>query len=109
LCVYFLENCVAEEESVEEEVETPVKPKKFKWEAVMTEVLQSAADCEMPVKKLRKRVLAEYESRGGEGKGEKTLEWALSRFEKKLNNAHLFKVQKERVKLVAVASDDVDD
>lgn len=69
---------------------------KFEWEKVITAVLQKKG--EMPIKKLRKKVLAEYTSRKGELRSEEKI---LAKFSKKVNKNPKFKVHKERVKLKA--------
>ncbi|KAL3865334.1 hypothetical protein ACJMK2_006933 [Sinanodonta woodiana] len=67
----------------------------FNWEDVITEVLKSKGE-EISIKKLKKKVLAEYLFRGGSNKSEEKL-WA--KFDKKLTKNPKFKVLKDRVKL----------
>lgn len=73
---------------------------KFKWEAAIIGVLKRADDKEMSVKKLKKKVLAEYHARGGDGKSY-TEEKLMAKFTKKINNNPRLKVLKENVKLMS--------
>lgn len=81
----------------EEDSEPPQKKykTKFDWAGVMHQVIKKKG--EISVKKLRKKVLAEYLSQGCTEKTEEKL-WA--KFEKKLKKNPTFKVLKDRVKLV---------
>ncbi|KAI8492865.1 hypothetical protein Bbelb_294620 [Branchiostoma belcheri] len=72
---------------------------KFPWESVISTVLLKADDHELSVKKLRKKVLAEFHAQGGDGKT-RTEEKLLATFDKKINKNQRFKVTKDRVKLV---------
>nr|XP_022337342.1 cell growth-regulating nucleolar protein-like [Crassostrea virginica]XP_022337344.1 cell growth-regulating nucleolar protein-like [Crassostrea virginica]XP_022337345.1 cell growth-regulating nucleolar protein-like [Crassostrea virginica] len=86
-----------EEENDEEDVnedDSKSSKVKFDWESIITEVLKKKG--EMPLKKLRKKVLAEYVSIRGEPRSEEKI---LAKFNKKVNKNPKFKVQKERVKL----------
>ncbi|XP_050395384.1 cell growth-regulating nucleolar protein [Patella vulgata] len=87
-----------EEEEEEEEEEQPVKKRKIKfdWEKTIITVLKTKGE-DLPVKKLRKKVLAEYSSQGGCLESEAELS---AKFNKKLMKNPKFKVLKERVKLV---------
>lgn len=85
-------NGVEEEGEVNEEDSKSTE--KFEWEEVITAVLEKKG--EMPIKKLRKKVLAEYTSRRGEPRSEEKI---LAKFSKKVNKNPKFKVHKERVKL----------
>ncbi|XP_061171910.1 cell growth-regulating nucleolar protein-like [Saccostrea echinata] len=67
---------------------------KFDWEQVITEVLHKKG--EITLKKLRKKVLAEYASVRGEPGSEEKI---LAKFMKKVNKNPRIKVHKERVKL----------
>ncbi|XP_013773189.1 cell growth-regulating nucleolar protein-like [Limulus polyphemus] len=71
--------------------------KKFKWEKVIKEILKQAPDNELSIKKLRKKVLAEYEACGGENKPLSDNE-VRAKFEKKISHNPKLKVHKERVK-----------
>ncbi|XP_052771794.1 cell growth-regulating nucleolar protein-like [Mya arenaria] len=85
----------------EEESSEPVKKKfktKFNWAEIVQEVLESKGP-EIKIKKLRKKVLAEYLSQGCTAKSEEKL-WAT--FEKKLKRNHAVKIMGDRVKLVTV-------
>ncbi|CAH1258289.1 LYAR [Branchiostoma lanceolatum] len=83
----------------EEAVEKTAKPAKFPWESVISSVLLKAGDHELSVKKLKKKVLAEFHARGGDSKT-RTEEKLLATFHKKINKNPRFKVIKDRVKLV---------
>ncbi|ESO93049.1 hypothetical protein LOTGIDRAFT_206535 [Lottia gigantea] len=85
------------DESEESEEEKVVKKRKikFSWEKVIEEVLNTKGE-EIPLKKLRKKVLAEYASQGGCLESEDELS---AKFMKKLTKNPKFKVLKERVKL----------
>lgn len=96
------ENDVSElDQTVNDDEETSEPPKKkyktkFNWEEVMQQVIKKKE--EMSVKKLRKKVLAEYLAQGCTAKSEEKL-WA--KFNKKLKKNPAFKVLKDRVKLVS--------
>eukprot|EP00058_Branchiostoma_floridae_P023639 XP_002609129.1 hypothetical protein BRAFLDRAFT_115317 [Branchiostoma floridae] len=79
--------------------EQTVKPAKFPWESVISAVLLKADDHQVSVKKLTKKVLAEFHARGGDGKT-RTEEKLLATFHKKVNKNPRFKVIKDRVTLV---------
>ncbi|XP_073325017.1 cell growth-regulating nucleolar protein [Pagrus major] len=88
----------AAEES--EETEDQAVPKgKFNWKGTIKAVLRASSDQELPVKKLRKKVLAAYYSFTGDG-NYKTEEDVLALFNKKISNNPKFKVLKDRVRLV---------
>ncbi|XP_029358600.1 cell growth-regulating nucleolar protein [Echeneis naucrates] len=72
---------------------------KFNWKGNIKAVLRESPDQELPVKKLRKKVLAAYYSFIGDGNF-KTEEEVLALFNKKVNNNPKFRVLKERVKLL---------
>ncbi|KAM9361688.1 cell growth-regulating nucleolar protein [Symphorus nematophorus] len=83
-----------------EETEVQEAPKgKFNWKGNIKAVLREAPDQELPVKKLRKKVLAAYYSFTGEANF-KTEEDVLALFNKKINNNPKFRVLKDRVRLV---------
>ncbi|XP_076345850.1 cell growth-regulating nucleolar protein isoform X2 [Tachypleus tridentatus] len=75
------------------------RSKKFKWEKVIKAILKQAPDNELSVKKLRKKVLAEYEAHGGENKPLSNIE-VHAKFEKKISHNPKLKVHKEKVKLL---------
>ncbi|XP_077430069.1 cell growth-regulating nucleolar protein [Vanacampus margaritifer] len=71
----------------------------FKWKETIKAVLKTSSDQELPVKKLRKKVLAAYFSVTGDGNF-KTKEEVLALFNKKINHNPKFRVLKDRVRLV---------
>ncbi|NXU19395.1 LYAR protein, partial [Pardalotus punctatus] len=71
---------------------------KFNWKGTIKAVLKEAPDNEISIKKLRKKVIAQYYAVTGED--HKTEEEILVLFNKKVNNNPKFKVLKEKVKLV---------
>ncbi|XP_068171555.1 cell growth-regulating nucleolar protein [Antennarius striatus] len=82
------------------EVEAQTVPKgKFNWKKTISVVLRESPDQELPIKKLRKKVLAAYYSFAGDG-NYKTKEDVLALFNKKINNNPKFRVLKDRAKLV---------
>ncbi|XP_036956668.1 cell growth-regulating nucleolar protein [Acanthopagrus latus] len=88
----------AAEES--EETEDQAVPKgKFNWKGTIKAVLRASPDQELPVKKLRKKVVAAYYSFTGDGNF-KTEEDVLALFNKKISNNPKFKVLKDRVRFV---------
>ncbi|OWF49528.1 cell growth-regulating nucleolar protein-like [Mizuhopecten yessoensis] len=84
--------------NIEEEEDTEESPAKrgtkFDWVEVITSLLQSKG--EITLKKLRKKVLAEYLSQGGRAMTEEKLG---ATFTKKVTKNPTFVVHKERVKL----------
>ncbi|XP_072550546.1 cell growth-regulating nucleolar protein [Salminus brasiliensis] len=70
---------------------------KFNWKGTIKAVLQQAPDEGLPVKKLRKKVLAAYYSFSGDG-NYRSEEEVFSLFNKKLKNPK-FKVLKDKVRL----------
>ncbi|NWX33786.1 LYAR protein, partial [Notiomystis cincta] len=93
-------------ESVSEDMETEnindneenVGTGKFNWKGTIKAVLKQAPDNEISVKKLRKKVIAQYYAVAGER--HKTEEEILVIFNKKVNNNPKFRVLKDKVKLV---------
>ncbi|NXP63419.1 LYAR protein, partial [Chloropsis cyanopogon] len=71
---------------------------KFNWKGTIKAVLKQAPDNEISVKKLRKKVIAQYYAVAGER--HKTEEEILVIFNKKVNNNPKFRVLKDKVKLV---------
>ncbi|XP_006016835.1 cell growth-regulating nucleolar protein isoform X1 [Alligator sinensis] len=71
---------------------------KFNWKGTIKAILSQAPDNEISIKKLRKKVLAQYHAVAGEH--HKTQEDLLVIFNKKVNNNPKFKVLKEKVKLL---------
>lgn len=83
-----------------EETEDQEVPKgKFNWKGNIKAVLRESDDQELPLKKLRKKVLAAYYSFSGDGNFKKEEE-VFALFNKKVNNNPKFRVLKERVRLV---------
>ncbi|NXM01119.1 LYAR protein, partial [Tyrannus savana] len=72
---------------------------KFNWKGTIKAVLKQAPDNEISIKKLRKKVIAQYYAVAGEQQ-HKSEEEILVTFNKKVNNNPKFKVLKDRVKLV---------
>ncbi|XP_054640706.1 cell growth-regulating nucleolar protein [Dunckerocampus dactyliophorus] len=77
----------------------PVAQGNFKWKETIKAVLRNSPDQELPVKKLRKKVLAAYFTVTGDGNF-KTKEEVLGLFNKKINNNPKFRVLKDRVSLI---------
>ncbi|XP_042325834.1 cell growth-regulating nucleolar protein isoform X2 [Sceloporus undulatus] len=71
---------------------------KFRWKETIKAVLKQAPDHEISVKKLRKKVLAQYYAVAADHyKSEKEI---LALFNKKVSNNPKFRVLKEKVKLI---------
>ncbi|KAK3094351.1 hypothetical protein FSP39_000694 [Pinctada imbricata] len=83
-----------EEEEEEEDIKVKRSKVKFDWIDVITKVLRKKG--EISVKKLRKKVLAEYASQTGDPGQEEKL---YSKFNKKIKKNPTFVVLKDRVKL----------
>ncbi|XP_037347159.2 cell growth-regulating nucleolar protein [Pungitius pungitius] len=82
------------------ETEDQKVPKgKFNWKGNIKAVLRESADQELPVKKLKKKIVAAYYSFAGDGNFKKEEE-VLALFNKKINNNPKFRVLKDRVRLV---------
>ncbi|NXL61666.1 LYAR protein, partial [Chordeiles acutipennis] len=71
---------------------------KFNWKGTIKAVLKQAPDNEISIKKLRKKVIAQYYAVAGEH--HKSEEDILVIFNKKVNNNPKFKVLKDKVKLL---------
>ncbi|KAM9580531.1 cell growth-regulating nucleolar protein isoform 1-T1 [Guaruba guarouba] len=71
---------------------------KFNWKGTIKAVLKQAPDNEISIKKLRKKVIAQYYATAGEH--HKSEEDILVIFNKKVNNNPKFKVLKDKVKLL---------
>ncbi|XP_044273936.1 cell growth-regulating nucleolar protein isoform X1 [Varanus komodoensis] len=71
---------------------------KFSWKGTIKAVLKQAPDNEISIKKLRKKVLAQYYAI--EGDHHKSEEEILALFNKKVNSNPKFRVLKEKVKLL---------
>ncbi|CAG02010.1 unnamed protein product, partial [Tetraodon nigroviridis] len=87
------------EESQENEEHQAVSRGKFNWKGNIKAILRASPDQEVPVKKLRKKVLAAYHSFTGDGNF-RTEEDLLALFNKKISNNPKFIVKKERVRLL---------
>ncbi|NXY22147.1 LYAR protein, partial [Atrichornis clamosus] len=85
-------------EDVETENMDDNKESKFNWKGTIKAVLKQAPDNEISIKKLRKKVIAQYYAVAGEH--HKTEEDILVTFNKKVNNNPKFRVLKDKVKLV---------
>jgi len=84
------------EEETEEAADTSEVPVKFSWEEAILACLKKKR--ELPLKKLKKKVMTEYHNTGG--KIYDSEDRALSRFHKKLLRIPNIKVVKDRVELV---------
>uniref|UniRef100_A0A3P9KJP5 Cell growth-regulating nucleolar protein n=1 Tax=Oryzias latipes TaxID=8090 RepID=A0A3P9KJP5_ORYLA len=71
---------------------------KFHWKETIMAVLRKAPDQELPIKRLKKKVLAAYYSFTGE-RNFKTEEQLISTFNKKISKNPKFRVLKDQVKL----------
>ncbi|KAM9381987.1 cell growth-regulating nucleolar protein [Phaethornis superciliosus] len=71
---------------------------KFNWKGTIKAVLKQAPDNEISIKKLRKKVIAQYYAVAGEN--HKSEEDIRVIFNKKVNNNPKFKVLKDKVKLL---------
>ncbi|NXU55495.1 LYAR protein, partial [Turnix velox] len=90
-------------ESISEEMDTEnteenVATGKFNWKGTIKAVLKQAPDNEISIKKLRKKVIAQYYAVTAEH--HKSEEDILVIFNKKVNNNPKFKVLKDKVKLL---------
>ncbi|XP_074477241.1 cell growth-regulating nucleolar protein [Sebastes fasciatus] len=89
-----------EDADMSEETEDQEVPKgKFNWKGNIKALLKESDDQELPVKKLRKKVLAAYYSFTGDRNFKKEEE-VLALFNQKINKNPKFRVLKDRVKLV---------
>ncbi|XP_028303175.1 cell growth-regulating nucleolar protein [Gouania willdenowi] len=79
--------------------EPKISKGKFNWKGNIKAVLREAPEKELPLKKLRKKVLAAYYTFTGDN-GIKTEHEVLALFTKKINGNPKFRVLKERVKLL---------
>jgi len=90
----------------EEEVATPVEADvmatpggKFHWHKAIKTALRESADQELPMKKLRKKVLSAYSAHGTDHRAQSKDE-SITLFDKKIKTYPKVKVSKEMVKLV---------
>ena len=85
------------EEGEAKDHEVPAKGK-FNWKGTIKAVLKQAPDNEISVKKLKKKVIAQYH--GVMSDHHMSEEELLAIFNKKINKNPTFKVLKDRVKLL---------
>ncbi|NXM73495.1 LYAR protein, partial [Serilophus lunatus] len=85
-------------EDMEAENTNENEESKFNWKGTIKAVLKQAPDNEISVKKLRKKVIAQYYAIAGEH--HKSEEEILATFNKKVNSNPKFRVLKDKVKLV---------
>lgn len=83
----------------EETEDQTVSQGKFNWKGNIKAILRESPDQELPLKKLRKKVLAAYYSFTGDSNF-KTEQEVLALFNKKIVKNPKFRVLKDRVKLV---------
>ncbi|XP_063433467.1 cell growth-regulating nucleolar protein-like [Mytilus trossulus] len=81
-------------EENDDEVEDDSPKKKFNWEQTITEVLKSKG--EITLKKLKKKVLCEYQAQVGSSKSDERI---FAKLNKKISKNPNFVIKKERVKL----------
>jgi len=87
--------------TAEEAEEEPDSTAEFRWGDVIQQILQARDEKSIALKKLKKKVFAEYYARVGDSKGVKTKEDLSALLNKKLKKKK-FKVVGETVKLVEV-------
>ena len=75
---------------------------KFDWTGVVLALLGKRDDHELTLKKLRKKVVSEYECRGCEGKPNTSKEEIWAKLDKRLKKIPQVKVIRDNVKLVSV-------
>jgi hypothetical protein len=90
---FFLDT---EENGEEEAPHTAAEKTKFNWQQIIIQVLESKADKEMPLKRLQKKVLAEFEATGG---GSASDVKTIAKFNKKVHKTLGVVVRKEVAKL----------
>ncbi|XP_007895514.2 cell growth-regulating nucleolar protein isoform X2 [Callorhinchus milii] len=88
---------VTETEEVKESDEE--KQEKFNWKKTISSVLQQSSDQELPVKRLRKKVMSQYYAVCGNSNF-KSEEQLLATFNKKISSNPKFRLLKDKVKLV---------
>merc|ERR1712226_1131566 len=85
-------------EETQEDEESEKKDRHFNWHKAIKAALKAEEDRSLSMKKLRKKVLAEFMTYGDDGKFKHENEiWAL--FDKKLHTYPKVKIQKDRVTL----------
>ncbi|GFG38173.1 hypothetical protein Cfor_04827 [Coptotermes formosanus] len=88
-----------EEMAEEEAPHTAADRAKFNWQQIIVKVLESKEDKEMPLKRLQKKVLAEFEATGG---GSATDVKTIAKFNKKVHKTPGVVVRKEVAKLMQI-------
>ncbi|XP_063715549.1 cell growth-regulating nucleolar protein-like isoform X2 [Symsagittifera roscoffensis] len=89
------ENIEGDEDNDEEEK----RDRHFNWHKAIKTALKAEDDLSLPMKKLRKKVLAEFMTYGGDGKFKNENEiWAL--FDKKLHSYPKVKILKDKVTFI---------
>ncbi|XP_063767177.1 cell growth-regulating nucleolar protein isoform X2 [Eleginops maclovinus] len=86
-------------ETTEETEDREVPKGKFNWKGNIKALLKDSDDQELPLKKLRKKVVAAYFSFTGDANFRKEEE-VLAIFNKKISNNPKFRVLKEKVRLI---------
>jgi len=102
LCILLTDDAPDENKETETqdaEDDNQMSGQDFKWGAVIREVLENQPNHEIQMKKLQKKVFAQYYAVVGDSKGAKTKEELISKLNKKLKKSQ-FKIFKENVKLV---------
>lgn len=96
-----VENKIPEENGVEHDseitAEEPNIKAKFSWEEVIKEILQKSSENELSLKRLSKKVLAEYQAIKGD---RETFEQLMSKFNKKINKIPGVRILKDKAKLL---------
>ncbi|XP_048827718.1 cell growth-regulating nucleolar protein [Brienomyrus brachyistius] len=90
---------IEDEEKAEEDEGQPSSKGKFNWKGTMKAILRQSPEEGISIKKLKKKVLAEYYTFTGEGNF-RSEEELISLFNKKVNNNPKFRVLKDKVRLV---------
>lgn len=86
------------EDIPETSFEEPSSKAKFNWEDVIKEVLRKSSDQELSIKRLSKKVLAEYQAVKGD---RETFEQLMSKFNKKVNKISGVRILKDKAKLIS--------
>ncbi|PSN44325.1 hypothetical protein C0J52_31097 [Blattella germanica] len=86
-------------EDTVEESSTKTTKSKFSWQDMILQVLSAKEEKEIPLKRLRKKILTEFESMGC---GSATDEKIIAKFNKKVHHIPGVVVLKDTVKLVSV-------
>ncbi|KAG1650749.1 Cell growth-regulating nucleolar protein [Nymphon striatum] len=93
-----LSNNVVPEESLEKSDDDNKVSKKFKYEKLLKKLLQGEDDQKLALKKIKKKIMAEYSN--FEGFKEKSVDNMWSTIEKKIMKNPKFKVHKDKVTLL---------